>query len=382
MIVQILFFIGLVGVSFSYFIYPVILVLIARNNKQQTPDVINETAPLPSISFIITAFNEEAQIAKKLENTLLAEYPEDKLEIIVASDGSTDQTNSIVQGYADRGIILHPVAERKGKENAQRSAIESAKGDILVFSDVSTQIEACALQQIAKRFEHSKIGAVSSEDRFLTENGEVAGEGAYVKYEMWLRKLESQVNSLVGLSGSFFAARKEVCKNWNINVPSDFNTALNCVQHDYIAVTAPELLGFYPNLKDETKEYQRKVRTVIRGIAALFSQSFIMNPFKYKLFAFQVFSHKLMRWLVPWFLVLTFVSNLVLWDVSAFYKLSMIAQLAFYTLASTAGLSARARKSTLLKIPYFFMQVNIAIGHASLQYISGKRVTYWSPSKR
>jgi len=228
MSLEILFYISLIGVSFSYFIYPILLVLITKLTKKESYQKNSEISDMPYLSFIITAFNEEKQIEDKLENTLRAKYPRGKIEIIVASDGSTDRTNEIVKKYADKDVILHPVLERKGKENAQRSAIQSAKGDILVFSDVSTKIETVALKQIAQSFENPKVGAISSEDRFLTETGEVAGEGAYVKYEMWLRKLEGQAKGLVGLSGSFFAARKSVCKEWNINIPSDFNTALNC----------------------------------------------------------------------------------------------------------------------------------------------------------
>lgn len=380
---EVLFIIGLFGVSYSYFIYPFILVLITKIKRNDYDQVMSDgTHPPPSISFIITAYNEEKQIAKKIENTLLAKYPSDKIEFIVASDGSTDMTNEIVQSYTDKGVILHHVAERKGKENAQKSAIGVAKGDILVFSDVSTQIESCALEQIARRFENPKVGAVSSEDRFLTNDGELAGEGAYVKYEMWLRKLESNVSGLVGLSGSFFTARKEVCKNWSISVPSDFNTALNCVQNGYVAVTAPELLGFYPNLQDETKEYQRKVRTVIRGISALFGQAFIMNPFKYRLFSFQVVSHKLMRWLVPWFLLLTFTANFIQFEHSFFYKLTFFSQCLFYGLALLGYLSWQARQKSIVKLSYFFVQVNLAILHSSILFLVGKRITFWEPSQR
>lgn len=377
-----LFFISLVGASFSYFIYPILLMLITKLTQKNQYQTTSETAELPYLSFIITAFNEETQIKKKLDNTLLAEYPREKLEIIVASDGSTDKTNQIVESYAEHGVVLHPVAERKGKENAQRSAIQTAKGDILVFSDVSTKIETVALKQIAESFQNPKVGAISSEDRFLTESGEVAGEGAYVKYEMWLRKLEGEVSGLVGLSGSFFAARKDVCKDWNISVPSDFNTALNCIKNHYIAITDPKLLGFYPNLKDETKEYQRKVRTVIRGIAALFSQPSVMNPFKYGLFAFQVISHKLMRWLVPWFLVICFVTNALLLNHGIHYQVIMLMQIGFYLLAISGWLSSKARQNTLVKLPYFFVQVNIAIAHATVLYLTGRRVTLWTPSKR
>lgn len=384
MLVETLFFIGLAGAGYSYFIYPLFLVLIAKvkNTSAAQTESASNSPELPFLSFIITAFNEETQIAKKLENTLLAEYPAEKLEIIVASDGSTDQTNNIVQSYADKGVILHPVTERKGKENAQRSAINCARGEILVFSDVSTKIEPLALKQIAKAFENPRVGAISSEDRFLTESGEVAGEGAYVKYEMWLRNLEGKVNSLVGLSGSFFAARKAICQNWSIKVPSDFNTALNCIKKGSIAISDPKLLGYYPNLKDETKEYQRKVRTVIRGMAALFSQPSVMNPFKYGLFAFQIISHKLMRWLVPWFLLLSLITNILLVQVNSFYQIFLLAQISFYLLATCGWLSSKARQIAIIKLPYFFVQVNLAIAHASLLYLMGKRVTLWNPSKR
>ena len=382
MIEQIILFSALFGAIYSYFIYPIILLIISSFTKSNNPSVKIETTTLPCISFIITAFNEEKHIADKLENTLKIDYPSDKLEIIVASDGSTDNTNSIAQSYSKQGVQLRHVSIRKGKENAQRSAIEVSIGEILVFSDVSTQIEASALRQIAKTFQNLRVGAISSEDRFISADGDIAGEGAYVKYEMWLRKIEGKINSLVGLSGSFFAARREICNNWNINVPSDFNTALNCIRNEYIAISDPELLGYYPNLEDDTKEYQRKVRTVIRGIAALFSQSSVLNPFKFGFFSFQILSHKLMRWLVPWFLIITFISNTLLLTSGIIYVILFILQIAFYTLAFLGWSSKSLRQSTLIKLPYFFIQVNIAIADATLQYLFGKRVTLWEPSKR
>jgi glycosyltransferase involved in cell wall biosynthesis len=380
---QSLFIFALLGSIFSYFIYPMILLvvkkLIANNHLANSTTKAND---LPFISVIITAFNEETHIAAKLDNTLEIEYPSDKFEIIVASDGSTDNTNRIVKDYEDRHVRLVPVVEQRGKENAQRQAIQAAKGEILVFSDVTTRIESHALQIISSKFNNPKVGAISSEDRFITENGTVAGEGAYVKYEMWLRNLEGDINSLVGLSGSFFAARREICVDWDIGVPSDFNTALNCIRKGYVAVSEPKLLGFYPNLKDESKEYQRKLRTVIRGIAALFSQTEIMNPFRHGLFSLQIISHKLMRWLVPWFLILTLMANFAILKLHVVYQLTFAIQLVFYFLAIVGWFSRTARAAVIFKIPYFFMQVNIAIAHATLLFLSGKRITQWTPSKR
>ena len=197
----------------------------------------------PSLSLIITAHNEADRIKEKLENTLEINYPQSLFEIIVASDCSTDETDRIVDSYVDRGVRLVRADKRKGKEYAQLCAIRQAKGDILVFSDVATKIEAEALNHLVKHFDDVLIGAVSSEDRFISQDGSIAGEGAYVKYEMWLCRLESSRGGLVGLSGSFFAARKEVCERWDISVPSDFNTALNCAQLGMVAISCSDVVG-------------------------------------------------------------------------------------------------------------------------------------------
>ncbi len=374
--------ISLVGTIYSYFLYPLILLALPKKNSFETSAQLANEIELPFLTLIITAYNEESHIKEKIQNTIEIDYPEQKREILVASDGSTDNTNLYVNEFTNKGVRLIEVKERKGKENAQLAAINEAKGDILVFSDVATQIPKEALKFITATFNNEKIGAISSEDRFITEDGQIAGEGAYVKYEMWLRRLEASVNSLVGLSGSFFACRKSISKNWDINVPSDFNTALNCVSQGFVAVSHPHVLGYYPNLKDESKEYQRKLRTVIRGMAAIAQKPAVLNPFKHGLFAFEVFSHKIMRWLVPWFQLTLFICNLVVWQEHFLFTLLLIGQVSFYTLAIIGWLSKSLRKNNLVKLPFFFMQVNLAIAHASLQFLTGKRITKWVPSKR
>jgi len=378
--IEFLFLLSLLGVTYSYFIYPIILLVLPKHNLLPKNDLENNT--LPFITLIITAYNEENSIKEKIQNTLETTYPNEQREILIASDGSTDKTNEYVNEFSDKGIRLVEVQERKGKENAQLSAIKQAKGSIIVFSDVATRIDKDALQQIAHSFQNEKVGAISSEDRFISDEGEIAGEGAYVKYEMWLRNLECSVNSLVGLSGSFFAARKEVCEDWSINVPSDFNTALNCVSKGFIAISNPKLLGYYPNIKDESKEYPRKLRTVIRGIAALFSTPQVLNPFKFGLFSFQVLSHKLMRWAVPWFMISLFITSLMVWDNHILFALIFIGQLLFYGIGLIGLISKSLRSNTLIKLPFFFIQVNMALFHASILYLFGKRITKWEPSKR
>ncbi len=337
---------------------------------------------LPKLSLIITVHNEEARIREKLENTLNIEYPPDCLEVIIASDYSTDATEEIVQTYAGKGMKLIRTDARKGKEYAQQCAIRASKGEILVFTDVATQIPFGALRLLAARFSDLQVGALSSEDQFISNDGSVVGEGLYVKYEMWLRRLESDRAGLVGLSGSFFAARREVCEDWDIYCPSDFNTALNCAKNKLVAVTSSDVIGIYKDVDDSSLEYARKIRTVIRGITAIVRHPEVLNPFRLGLFAFQVWSHKIMRWGVPWFLLSFGIFTLLLQDDGGVFKLALMVQLVFYGLAMVGWLSKQLRKNIFIKIIYFFVNTNIALATASLLFLFGKRISVWSPSKR
>lgn len=380
---EFLFWLFTFGALFSYFIYPLILVLLTKffpsiaKTSSRDPDI----KPL-KLSLIVTAYNEEARIREKIENTLKVHFDSDRLELIVASDCSEDATDEIVREYADRGVRLVRAAQRLGKENAQKTAIDEATGDIIVFSDVATQIPEDALQKLEGYFSDPSIGAVSSEDRFISKDGSIAGEGAYVKYEMWLRKQESRLAGLVGLSGSFFAARKEVCQVWDIHSPSDFNTALNTARLGLRAVTAPDVLGFYQDLKDPQKEYQRKIRTVIRGMTALSRHKEVLDPGRFGLFAFQVFSHKLMRWLVPWFLIALLITSAIVAHAGFIYSLALLLQIAFYGAAALAHFLPGLREISQIKIIYFFVQVNLALLDASIKFFAGERMTTWKPSAR
>jgi glycosyltransferase involved in cell wall biosynthesis len=365
---------------YSYFLYPVLLKLLPARKITGIAD--NKNTNLPVLSLIITAHNEEGRIREKLENTLQIDYPFELLEIIVASDFSTDETDNIVESYAAKGISLVRADERKGKEYAQLCAIQASKGEILVFSDVATQIPPDALQLLAIRFTDLQVGALSSEDQFISNDGSVVGEGAYVKYEMWLRRLESDRAGLVGLSGSFFAARREVCEDWDIYAPSDFNTALNSAKHGLVAITCRDVVGIYKDVKDSSLEYRRKMRTVIRGITAITRHPEVLNPFRMGLFAFQVWSHKIMRWGVPWFMAIFLMITLALQGQGLIFTLALFAQLGFYTLALLGWLFTGLRENTLVKIIFFFVQTNLALAQATVQFVLGKRMTVWTPSKR
>lgn len=337
----------------------------------------------PPVTFIITAYNEQSRIAGKLDNTLKLTYPVSRFEVLVASDCSSDKTDEIVKSYGDRGIQLVRASVRKGKEAAQKLAVEVAKGEIFVFSDVATILTENAVSSIVKNFHDPTVGCVSSVDRFLDQDGRVSGEGAYVRYEMFLRSLETRVNSLVGLSGSFFAARREVCEGkWSDDLQSDFNTVLNSMRMGLRGVADPESVGYYKNIADERKEYDRKVRTVLRGISVFMRSLALVNPLRHSVFAWQLLSHKLCRWLVPFAMMTAFVSNALLALSSQWYAMLFLTQILFYSVALGGILWKPLLRFPIVKLFSFFLLVNASIFQAWVRYWSGERLIVWEPSKR
>jgi glycosyltransferase involved in cell wall biosynthesis len=377
--VEILFWSSALFVFYAYGGYPLVLwtVMKARNREVVKGDVY------PSVSFIITAYNEEQRIREKLDNTLLQEYPKDLLEIIVASDASTDQTDAIVKEYQPSRVRLIRAPERKGKEHAQWHAVESASGEILVFSDVGTLLDPHGIRNIVRNFNDPTVGCVSSIDRLIDANGTLSGEGAYVRYEMALRSLETRANTLVGLSGSFFAARRDVCRPWATDLQSDFNTLLNSVRKGLRGVLDTESIGYYRNIRDESKEYDRKIRTVVRGIHVVTRHLSLLNPLQYGVFSWQLFSHKLCRWLVPFGMIAVFLTNLALLQYSAVYRLLFAVQICFYAVATVGILLGNTMNRSFLKIPAFFLVVNLSILHAWYRYlVKGEQIVRWEPSVR
>jgi glycosyltransferase involved in cell wall biosynthesis len=360
-------------VLYSYLGYP--CALLALGLFRGRPVI--RRAMTPRVSFVITAYNEQARIAQKLENTLRQDYPAGAFEIIVASDCSTDATDDIVRAHGHR-VRLVRATERRGKEAAQELALREASGDILVFSDVATALAPDGVSTIVSNFADPTVGCVSSEDRFVDADGRVSGEGAYVRYEMFLRALESRVNSVVGLSGSFFAARRDVCRRWAVDRQSDFSTLLNAVQMGLRGVSDPASAGYYRNITDERREFDRKVRTVARGIAVFAANLGMLNVFRYGLFSWQLASHKLTRWLAPFALIVAAASSAWLASESPLYGAAALAQGGFYA----AAVAGRRTGSRLLRIPAFFVVSNLAVLIAWLRFVRGDRITTWTPSER
>ena len=373
MMLELVFWASVALVLYAYLGYP--CALMALSFVRHRP-VLKSTVT-PDVSFIIAAHNEAGRIAEKIENTIGQKYPARNLEIIVASDCSTDETDEIVARYSPR-VRLVRAWERNGKEAAQRLGIEASSGYILIFSDVATALAPDGVATIVQNFSDPTVGCVSSVDRFVDADGRTSGEGAYVRYEMLLRSLETRVNTLVGLSGSFFAARRIVCRRWADGRQSDFSALLNAVEMGFRGVLDPQSAGYYQNITNQSRELERKIRTVVRGLAVLASNARMLNPFRFGLFAWQLASHKLCRWLVPFGMVGAVLSNALLASGSTFYAAMLAGQAAFYG-AAIGGLWTDLR---ILRIPSFLLLANLAVLAAWSRYICGDRMIVWKPSER
>jgi glycosyltransferase involved in cell wall biosynthesis len=301
--------------------------------------------------------------------------------VIIASDGSTDGTNAIVEGYRGAGIELLAIADHRGKENTQKEALKVASGEIVIFTDAATMLEPSGVERIVSNFSDPTVGCVSSEDRLIGRDGNPSGEGFYVRYEMWLRRLESRVNSLVGLSGSFFAARKSVCGDFSSDMQSDFRTLLNSIRMGLRGVSDPGAIGTYRDVSDGSREFDRKVRTVLRGLTVFFRHLEFLNAFRYGFFSYQYFCHKLLRWLVPGFLIVAFLANLFLAAASSAYFFLFLGQILFYGIALWGWKKSPASRK-IVKIPCYFLTVNTSIAIAWWRYLRRERIVMWTPSQR
>ena len=373
MIAELAFWCSVALALYAYLGYP--CALAALSLVRDRP--VRKGRITPRVSVVIAAHNEERRIADKIENTLRQDYPAAALEIIVASDCSTDRTDDIVRSYSPR-VWLVRSRERRGKEAAQELAVRTSLGEILVFSDCATALAPDALTRIVENFADPTVGCVSSVDRFVDADGRTSGEGAYVKYEMRLRRLETRVNTLVGLSGSFFAARRAVCQAWAPDRQSDFSTLINAIELGLRGVLDEESAGYYRNITDDRQEVERKTRTVARGLIVLAANARMLNPLRYGLFAWQLASHKLCRWLVPFAMIAALASTLVLAAASPLYAAILGVHAAFYA-AAAAGVWTGAPR---LKIPAFLVVANLGVLAAWVRFASGDRIATWTPSDR
>jgi cellulose synthase/poly-beta-1,6-N-acetylglucosamine synthase-like glycosyltransferase len=369
------FWIAVTGVIYPYAGYPLVLVMLRRLRGRPLSPSPSDS---PTVSLIIPVHNEAARLERKIVNTLALDYPRDRLEVVFVSDGSTDETVAIIKSRRAPGLDLIELPVRGGKAAALNAGIARASGQIVVFTDASIALEPGALRAIVTPFSDPQVGCVSGEDR-IADSG---GEGLYGRYELFLRRLESDVYSIVGASGSFYAQRRALCGVFTEGMAPDFLSVLRTVQQGYRALSDPTAVGTMSSVKDPKQEFDRKVRTLLRGMTALFAHKTLLNPLRYGMFAFALWSHKVLRWTVPFFLLAALLAPIALLD-RPFYVVALVAQLVFYAGALAAFAEwANIHESLPGRVALYFSSVNAAILTAWYRFGSGVRQELWTPSRR
>lgn len=338
------------------------------------------------MSVIITAYNEERDLAAKLENTLALDYPKDRLEIIVASDCSTDRTDEIAREFAGRGVRLHRQPERLGKTAAQNAAVEAARGEIILFSDATTLYQPDVLRRMMPNFADPTVGCVAGRLLYVDPAASSVGRGArsYWGYETFLKTHESRVCSLIGVSGCLYAVRRANYVPLYNEACSDFIIATKMVEQGLRTIYEPDAVCTEETNRQSDKEMRMRVRVIAQTYTDLWRHRAIMNPFRGGFYAVQLLSHKVLRYLVPLFLIVIFVSSLVLAFGSWLYSVVFVAQAIFYLAALCGWAFERGGRgqNRLLALPHYFVLANLAALIAFYKFLRGERYARWEPIQK
>lgn len=338
----------------------------------------------PNVTILIAAYNEAECIAATIENKLSLDYPTDKLEVIVISDGSDDGTDNIVRGFTGRGVTLIRQEPRAGKTSALNLAVPRARGEIIVFSDANSMYDKAALSYLVKNFSDPEVGYATGKMVYTNPDGSTIGDGctAYMKYENKLRSLETLTGSLIGVDGGIDAVRKNLYIPMNPDQLPDFVLPLRVAEQGYRVVFEPEALLNEVSLKNAADEYRMRVRVSLRAIWALWELKHLLSLKRYGWFAWQLWWHKVFRYVCFVFLVLTFISNAFLIGRGLIYSLFFILQLAGYLCAFLMPLlEARGYRLPPLKFSRYFLLLNLAAAHAFGKFIRGQKQVLWTPRK-
>lgn len=389
--IKILFWISFCIFLYPYIGYPIILHLLnratgaAKGRLFPREDESSLDKAWPKVTMLISVYNEEKVIGKKIENTLLLNYPADRLEIIVISDGSTDRTDEIVLQYRERRICLKRYEGRIGKTACLNRTIPDVLGDIIVFSDANSEYPGYVLQHLVNRFEDPSIGFITGYTRYRSadDQGGNGSVGIYARFEKLLKVMESSFGACVGADGAVFAIRKSLyvpLRNEDIN---DLVIPLNVIRKGFKGVIDGDAYCIEDSAGNIGGEYRRQVRITARTLRALFNNLDLLNPARHKYFSFFLFSHKVSRLAAPLFLVLYVLCNFLLLGAGGIYTVSVAILVAAAGMAAYPpffGKGSSYPKSFRMVREFLF--INAAYLEGWLTFILKKNVTTWNPIRK
>lgn len=377
-VAQIIFWTCVGLLAYVYLGYPLLVVLVSK--------LFPRTARLgniaPKVTVLITAFNEEAAIRQKIENTLEINYPPEMLEIVVASDGSTDRTDEIVGEFASRGVKLFRQEGRVGKTTTQNNAILHATGDIVLFSDATTEYGSDVLEHLLPPFADEAVGCVAGRLVYLDNESTNVGKGAqnYWSYETFLKTAESQACSLIGASGCLYAVRREAYEPMYAEACSDFLICTILFRKGLRSVFAADAVCYEHTNHHAGDELRMRVRVISQTFTDLWRNRDMLNPFRSGFYAIELISHKLLRYAVPLILMTLVIANSLLAASSPFYLATLVLQSSFYALAFAGWLIERSgRPSGLLAMPLYFTLANFASAVGFYKFLRGEKYERWEP---
>ena len=384
-----IFYLSLFLIIYHYVIYPVATVYAAQIKQFSAP--ASESDPYrgcsdfqPTVSLIIAAYNEEKVIEKKIINSLSLDYPRDKIQIIIVSDGSNDSTAEIADSYKDQGILGLHQDERQGKTAALNRAVEHATGEYLVFSDANNDFNELAIKKLITPFQNPEIGGVNGVKRIRAEadRASSAGDGLYWIYESTLKQAESDLGTITGADGEIFAMRKSLFVPIDTSVINDDAAiTFNIIKNKFRIIYQKDAVSYESASIKLADDFRVKQRMVAGGFQTVSREFSFLVPPK-SLFSFQYLSHKLLRWLMPEFFITLFIASLLEYE-NSFVLITLIAQLVAYSIVGLAWL--RSSETTLSRPVYFiyyFFLMNAAALWGFLHYIKGSQTNLWHKAQR
>jgi cellulose synthase/poly-beta-1,6-N-acetylglucosamine synthase-like glycosyltransferase len=344
---------------YVYIGYPLLLFVLTRFYKKKHA-VSNEFTD--RITLIVSCFNEENVIASKIENCLEIDYPAELFQIVFISDGSFDETDNIILGYQDPRIQLIRQEGRLGKTSGINLAMPEVTGKFVVFSDANAMYQPDAVKKLVRNFVDEDVGYVVGAALYTDgkDSSAAKSENSYWEYELAIKKMESDIHSVVGGDGAIYAIRKALFKPLNVADINDFVNPLQIIKQGYRGIFDAQARCFEKTANNFKKEARRKERIVNRSFRGLMQERSVLNPLKFGLFSFEVISHKLLRWLIPVFLILIAIgSTLLAYSGSTWAQGVYWLETLFFWLAITGYLKQHQQTiSPLFFYPYYFLMVN------------------------
>jgi cellulose synthase/poly-beta-1,6-N-acetylglucosamine synthase-like glycosyltransferase len=374
----IIFWVSCSLLTYVYVAYPAIAVFLAARFGRP----VRRNATFPRVTIVVTAYNEEGCIRTKLDNLAALNYPRELVDILVASDASSDSTERIAASYDPGRVRVLRVEGRQGKTACQNAAAAAATGEVLLFTDATTQVQADALELMVKSFADREVGCVGGTLVYLAEGDTITGRGGetYWSYEMRLRAAESSLGSLIGVSGCLYAVRKSAYRPIEPDLISDFVIAMIMREQGLRTVLVPDAVCFEATLDRGSRELAMRVRVAIRSLNALVRGRRFLNPLRYGLFAWELWSHKVLRYASPLLWLAALAANAVLARRALPYLVLLLVQSALIGAGALGFLMHHnARAPKMLERPYYLLLTNLAALIATLRYLRGERMVVWTP---